>query len=259
MAEHPGLNTNRDNVQLYEVIRIINGIPIFLEDHLDRLYHSARLTGMDRLPGLVSLAEMIQKYIADEKKDFGNIKLSFSCKDLSTEPKCELNFIPHYYPAQKEYSNGVKVGRLQAVRPIPNAKVQNSGIRDRANRAIADNSLFEVLLIDSEGNITEGSRSNVFFIKNETLYSAPVEKILQGITRIKIMQICQNAGIQVIESAIPANTLDQYEAAFLTGTSPGVLPISSIDQVAYKTDLPLLIKLQHLYNRLIEDYLQKKR
>lgn len=259
MAEQPVLNTNHGTVQLYEVIRIIEGIPLFLEDHLDRLYHSARLTGMDHLPDPVSLAEMIKKYVTDEKKDAVNIKLSFSFSDLSTEPQCELNFIPHYYPTQEEYTNGVKVGLLHTNRPIPHAKIQNSGIRDRANLSISENSFFEVLLIDSEGNITEGSRSNVFFIKNEILYSAPADKILQGITRIKVLQLCENAGIQVIESAIPVNELGKYDAAFLTGTSPKILPISSIDKVVYKTDHNLLIKLQNLYNQFIENYLLERR
>jgi len=255
MANLPIQKTNPDIIQLYEVIRIVDGIPVFLEDHLNRLYHSAQLTCMDQLPDPVSLKAMIKEYISTQKRDAGNIKLSFSFIDSASEPQSELNFIPHYYPSDEEYTNGVKVGLLKAVRPIPHAKVQNSGIRERANQSISDNHLFEVLLIDSEGNITEGSRSNVFFIKNQTLYSSPVAKILEGITRIKIMQICETAGIRVIESAIPASTLDQFEAAFLTGTSPNVLPISSIEKIEFKTDLPLLLRMQELYDKMVEDYL----
>lgn len=251
--------TQQNTIQLYEVIRITEGIPVFLEDHLDRLDHSAQLTGVDHLPDFKSLAEMIQNFVSGQKKDDGNIKLSFSFNSLCSAPGCELNYIPHYYPTPEEYTYGVKVGLLHADRPVPHAKVQNSGIRDRANQAISDNSLFEVLLINSEGNITEGSRSNVFFIKNDTLYSSPVEHILQGITRIKVLQLCRDAGITVIESAIPLNTLDKFEAAFLTGTSPKVLPISSIDKIVYKADLPLMIRLQHLYDQLVEKYLQERR
>lgn len=259
MAKPPVLKDNSDSIQLYEVIRVIEGIPIFLEDHLDRLFESARLTGMNHLPDAVSLAAMIKNFITTQKKATGNIKLSFSFNDLSTAPKDELTFIPHSYPSQEEYSNGVKVGLLYADRPIPNAKIQNTAIRERANQAISVNEVFEVLLIDSEGNITEGSRSNVFFIKNGTLFSSPGDKILRGITWIKVLQICGTAGIQVIEAAIPANKIDQYEAAFLTGTSPKLLPISSIDQLAYNTDHPLLTRLQEMYNQLIEDYLRERR
>jgi len=249
----------RQDIQLYEVIRIIEGIPVFLEDHLDRLYQSSRLTGLKQLPDSHTLEEMIKNFIFSQKKETGNIKLSFSFSDSLAEPLCELNFVPHYYPTPEEYVNGVKVGLMAADRPIPQAKVQNPGIRDRANLSISDNKLFEVLLIDSEGNITEGSRSNVFFIKNKTLFSAPIDKILQGITRIKVLELCNKAGIPVIETSIPANTIGQFEAAFLTGTSPKVLPISSIGEVSYKTELPLMIKLQDLLNHLIEKYLQERR
>ena len=249
----------RHDIQLYEVIRIIEGIPVFLENHLDRLYQSACLTGLKQLPDSHALEVMIRNFIVSQKKETGNIKLSFSFNDSLSEPLCELNFVPHYYPTSEEYANGVKVGLMAANRPIPQAKVQNSGIRDKANLSISDNKLFEVLLIDSEGNITEGSRSNVFFIKNGTLYSALTDKILQGITRIKVLELCGKTGIPVIETSIQVNTLGQFEAAFLTGTSPKVLPISSINEVYYKTNLPLMIKIQELYNQLIESYLLERR
>ena len=257
MAEQK--NTHPETIQLYEVIRIIEGIPVFLEDHLDRLYNSARLTNSVKIPGPNLLEEMIKNFITSQNKDTGNIKLSFSFSDPSSQPRCERIFLPHYYPTHEEYTNGVKVGLLQADRPIPHAKVRNSEIRDRANKAISDNCLFEVLLIDAEDNITEGSRSNVFFIKDETLYSAPSDRILLGITWIKTMELCKEARINVIEASIPAKTLKQFDAAFLTGTSPKLLPISSVGDIVYPTDLPLLIKLQKLYNQLIENYLQERR
>jgi branched-chain amino acid aminotransferase len=248
----------RQDIQLYEVIRVIEGIPVFLEDHFDRLYQSASLTGMKQLPNSIALEEMIRNFIFSQKKETGNIKFSFSFNNSSTEPICELNFIPHYYPTPEEYANGVKVGLMSADRPIPQAKIQNPGIRNKANLSISDNKLFEVLLIDSEGNITEGSRSNVLFIKNETLYSAPKDKILQGITRIKVLEICRKTGIQVIETSIPVNTVGQFEAAFLTGTSPKLLPVRLIGQLAFKTDIPMLTNLQAKYNQLIESYLQER-
>jgi len=259
MATNPVLKTNSDNVQLYEVIRIIEGTPIFLEDHLDRLYHSAQLTGVSHLPDSIALEKIIKEFLIDQKRDFGNIKLTLSFSDLLTEPQRELVFIPHYYPTNEEYINGVKVGVLYADRKVPQAKVQQADIRERANRAISENNLFEVLLIDSEGNITEGSRSNVFFIQNGTLYSAPEEKILQGITRMKVLQLCETSGVPVIRTAIVANEIHNYEAAIITGTSPKILPISTIDNVLYKTDIELILKLQKFYNQLIANYISERR
>ena len=249
------MKLQESSIQLYEVIRVINGIPVFLEDHLARMYNSAQLIGFENLPGSDELVNRINNFIASENKDIGNIKLGFSFSDPAAEPEFTLSYIPHYYPTRKEYANGVKVGLIKADRPMPNAKIQQSDIRERANHAMEINGQFEVLLVDSDGNITEGSRSNVFFIKDEKLYSAPVEKILQGITRIKVLDICKKEGIEVIETDIPANSLGQFEAAFLTGTSPKVLPICSIEKINYETKLPLLIKILGAYNLLIENRL----
>jgi len=253
------VNIPEEPVQLYEVIRIIEGFPLFLEDHLGRLYQSARLSRTAQLPGPDKITALIKDFIASQKRESGNIKLSFTFNQTTFEPQYDLNFVPHYYPTHEEYTYGVKVGLLKADRPLPNAKIQNSEIRDLANRQIASENLFEVLLVDSEGYITEGSRSNVFFIRDNTIYSAPGEKILHGITWIKILQICRNEGISVAETMIPEGDLNHFEAVFLTGTSPKVLPISSINKIIYKTDHPLVIRLQQLYDQLIEDYLEERR
>ena len=103
------INIPEEPVQLYEVIRIIEGIPLFLEDHLERLYQSACLTGNLQLPGPDSITALITNFLASQKRETGNIKLSFTFKQTTFEPQNELNFIPHYYPAQEEYTYGVKV------------------------------------------------------------------------------------------------------------------------------------------------------
>ncbi len=249
---------NQESLNLYEVIRIVEAIPLFLEDHLDRLYHSARLTGTDHLmPDSSSMKGIITNYISTQNRNTGNIKLSFTFIRTTDTPHFELTFIPHYYPIPQEYSDGVMVGLLNADRPVPHAKIRHRDIREWADHSIKNQSLSEVLLIDSDGNITEGSRSNVFFIKNDILYSAPEEKILQGITRIKVVQLCHQAGIRITETTIPASSLNQYEAAFLTGTSIKVLPIRSVGTQIYRTDLPLLVKLQDLYNHAIDNYIRE--
>jgi branched-chain amino acid aminotransferase len=253
------INIPEEPVQLYEVIRIIEGIPLFIEDHLERLYQSALLTGVNQLPDPESITALITNFLATQKRETGNIKLSFTFTKTTYELQYDLNFVPHHYPTPEEYTCGVKVGLLNAIRPLPNAKVSHSEIRDLADQLIVSENFFETLLVDSDGNITEGSRSNVFFVRDEMLYTAPREKILQGITWKKMLQICLKAGIPVIEKEIPAERIDQFEAAFLTGTSPKVLPVSSINNIIYKTDHPLHVRLQQLYDQLIEDYLAERR
>ena len=74
-----------------------------------------------------------------------------------------FSFISHNYPALEDYQSGILTDLFSAERPNPNAKVIRPGIRDEADRMISERKLYEVLLVDRDGMITEGSRSNVIF------------------------------------------------------------------------------------------------
>ena len=65
-------------------------------------------------------------------------------------------------------------------------------IRERPVRLISDNKLYEVLLVDRNGRITEGSRSNVFFVKGNKFYTGPSAMVLVGITRKKYWNAWRN-------------------------------------------------------------------
>ena len=90
---------------------------------------------------------------------------------------------------------------------------------------------FEALLVDSNGYIPEGSRSNIFFIKGDTVYTAPKGDVLLGITREYILKTCKELNIRVIEENIHICDLAKLDGAFMSGTSVNVLPIASIDDI----------------------------
>jgi branched-chain amino acid aminotransferase len=246
-------------VVIYEVVRIIEGIPVFLEDHLDRLYHSTRITGLDILPGPIALKNEISQLIREEKKETGNIKLSFTFNVESASLEREMKFIPHFYPEPQAYLEGVPVTLMKADRQSPSAKIQHIDIRERANKMIAELNVFEVLLVDQNNKITEGSRSNVFFVRDNMLFTSPDDKVLGGITRNKVIGLCRKAGIPVVDSEIPAERLSGYKAAFLTGTSPKVLPISSVDDIFYETSFPLIRKIIDLYDKAVREYIDSRK
>jgi branched-chain amino acid aminotransferase len=245
-------------LQLYEVIRVIDGIPLFFEDHLERLNNSANLTGIDNLPSQESIEKKIFKLITDENRKIGNIKLTFTITRLHQQPKCELDFIPHFYPSEEKYSKGVKIGLLVAERLNPQAKLQNLVIRNKANQLMSKENLFEVLLVDHAGNITEGSRSNVFFVINNQVYTSPDEKVLNGITRRKILKLCMDNNIPFIKKDLPVINIRQFKGAFLTGSSLKVLPISTIGDIHYKPELQIIKRIIKLYNLEINQYTKEK-
>jgi branched-chain amino acid aminotransferase len=101
--------------------------------------------------------------------------------------------------------------------------------------------------VNENNLITEGSRSNIFFLKEGTLITAPDNVILNGITRKHILEICTENNIKVEFACANASGLNEFDAVFMTGTSPIVLPFYCIDNYFFNAKNPLIEKLRRLY------------
>lgn len=234
---------------IYEVVRVMNGIPLFLEDHLERFYHSAELAGKSIKYTDFQIKQFLVNLIEKNKVSIGNILIS--CKI-----NLEAVFIPHNYPTEIMYTEGVNCGILKAERENPNAKVLHTNVRFRADQLIEEKKFYEVLLVDHLGKITEGSRSNVFFVAENELVTSPANKVLLGITRQKTLLLAQDLNIKVVEREVNFSELKSFNAAFLTGTSPKILPVVKIDAFKFDPKNEVVKQLTQLYDRLIEEYIK---
>lgn len=217
---------------LYEVIRIIDGKPLFLKRHLDRLENSARVTGLELWLGREEIKQSILKLIEKNNVCIGNIKLVFN---FSVKNNFFAYFIDHHYPELSDYENGVDTIFYFGERQNPNAKIINADFRRQTDILIKKKNVFEAILVDRNGNITEGSRSNIFFVKGENLITAPLKQVLPGTTRQVIMEACSKMGIGVKECKINYRDIDRYDALFISGTSPKVLPVKSVDNIKFNS------------------------
>jgi len=87
----------------------------------------------------------------------------------------------------------------------------------------------EALLLDKNGNISEGSGENIFIVKNGEIYTPKTDYCLNGLTRQSIIQIAKDQNIKVIETNLKYEDLVMADEAFFTGTAVEVTPITSID------------------------------
>lgn len=230
---------------VYEVIRMINGCPVFFNDHIERLENSISLMRRKMVAGINILRHNILTLTEYEKIREGNLKIVFNYKGSSSD--YVVYFIEPIYPSPEQYRNGIHGIFFQAERKDPSLKVINHKLRSDIYHKLILEGAYEALLVDHRNCITEGSRSNIFFIKNNTLYTAPDRVILSGITRKYILEICNEKGFDVVFTCVKADNIGYYESSFMSGTSPMVLPFNSIDNRRFNVAHPLIVKLRELY------------
>lgn len=250
---------NASSPLIYEVIRVVDGIALFMEDHLFRMRKSAEIIGYTIDKKDSEIEKEIYQLIAVNETNNMNIKLL--CYNLDKETQTFMAyFIKSNYPEKVVYQKGIHTILFNSERKNPNAKVINTDFRQRVNDEIKKQDAYEALLVNEQGNITEGSRSNMFFVKEASVYTAPPGEVLLGITRNEIMKVCKAEGIDIVEKNIKVDELEEFDGAFMTGTSVNVLPIKTIDDIEYDSMNNRIINTiskEYLYN--IRQYIENRK
>ena len=241
---------------VYEVIRLFGGKPLFFGDHIDRLKHSLQIVEKNVDVNSIELLDNLLSLSKANEISAGNVMICIEFYKRSFV--LTAYFIPHNYPTAVDYRIGVEVGFLDAERTNPEAKVINTKVREAANLKIAETGVYEVLLVDQQQQVHEGSRSNFFAVKNGELYTAPLNHVLKGVTLGKVIQIADELQVPVHFETIYKNRLPQFDALFLTGTSPQILPVKSIAAIPYDVNDPTMRIIMEKYDELIAAELNKK-
>jgi len=238
---------------VYEVIRLHKGIFLFLDDHIDRIISSAELKKLSPIPEKCDLLNIIKKTVEINKEENGNVKLLVAFS--GTNCSLTAGFIHHSYPNASDYKTGVCIQSMEAERPDPNAKIINPLLKQKVDKILKDKNIYEVAYVNHDGLITEGSRSNLFFIKKDKIFTAPENMVLKGVTRKYVIEACIKAGYEVIEQAISVEKYKEMDALLITGTSPKVLPASTLNDKLYKTDLESIKNIINEYQVIFDCYI----
>ena len=237
---------------LYEVIRVTDGVFLFLNDHIDRLNHSAKIAGVDLTLPTAAVRKQLEQLLQLNGVQTGNIRMEYyflSGKALYGA----AFFIRHHYPSNTDYRDGVRTCLLVAERANPNAKVVQPRLKEQVERIMAEKNPYEVILVHPDGYITEGSRSTIFLVKDGTVYTAPEADVLPGITRKYVLEACSKLSIPLTETRTAVDRLPGMDAVFIAGTSPKVLPVSQVDEYRFKPDNATVRQIMRKYDEFCSE------
>lgn len=228
---------------VFEGIRAYNGRVFKLDEHIERLYNSAKIIMID-VP--ISQEEFKQQVVAVCKANGihdGYIRpvITRGSGTLGLAPwKCPT---PNYfiiadtiqlYP-QKLYDEGLPVVTVATRRNIPEALSPMVKSLNYLNNIMAkieahQAGVMEAIMMNQEGYVAECTGDNIFMIKGNALITPPVSAgVLPGITRNTVMALAQKAGYNVEEKLFTRAELYVADEVFLTGTAAEVVPVVKID------------------------------
>jgi branched-chain amino acid aminotransferase len=227
---------------VFEGIRAYNGRIFRLQEHLDRLYDSAKTIDL-AVP--ITKAEMTRAIIETLKKNNltdGYIRplVTRGVGDLGLDPrkcpKASVIVIAVAWGAMYGdlYEKGLKaisvsVRRNPADALPPNVKslnyLNNILGKIEANYKGGDEAIF----FDTNGYISEGSGDNIFIVKNGVIFTPPTLNNLRGITRAVVVELAKSHGLTLAEQNLGYYDMYSADEVFVTGTAAEVAPIVLID------------------------------
>lgn len=226
----------------YEVIATYGGEPYAMESHLQRLERSLRELQIDcRIRGPEfdlqrMVAEGMERAGFDDTLIYiqitrGAAPRSHAFPQPSPSPTVVMTCKQLRRQPPEVYRTGVAAitvpdqrwGRcdIKSVALLPNILA-----KEAAHRAGA----FEALLVDGDGNITEGSSTSAFCVREGTVYTTPAgPEILSSITRGVLLELAYGLGLDVVEARLCRDTYLRADEVFLAGTVTEVMSVVEID------------------------------
>ena len=251
---------------VYESIRTYNKKLFRYKDHIERLNRSLKETQIE-FKELSSFENIIYELI--KKNEIANDALVYlQITRGSVYPRTHSfpneNTSPTIFISVKEFKGnieeqikGIKVILQEDVRWL-RCDIKSTSLLPvvLANQKATDENAAEAILV-RDGLITEGTHTNFFAVKDETVFTAPCSKlILGGITRKVVLEFCNKFKIDYREEFINKDDLKNFDEFFITSTTKEITPVVEIDYWKINDGEPGKItkSLQSLFKKTTEDY-----
>ena len=259
---------------IWEGIRLTGGKLVFIEEHLNRLWQAAKATHINMAYSKDELIEIIYKTLEKNNMTDGvHIRVMVTRgikKTPSQDPRLTITgpnlvIIPEHKMADesskksglKLFTSTIRRGSPDYLDPKLNchSKLHEVQALVQAIEAGAD----EALMLDINGFVSTCNSTNFFMVKDGMVITSTDQYCMNGITRQKIIDLCVENNIPVVERNFSLYDVYDADECFVTGTFAGVSPVISIDgrTIENKSNNEISASLSILYKKLISDYVRK--
>ena len=252
---------------VFEGIRTYRGQAFRLQEHMQRLYESARAIWLEVPYPIEHLTKAVHETVKASAISDGYVRLIVTrgAGALGLDPRKTAN--PQVivmadeitiYP-RESYEKGLKIVTASTIRNHPaalNPRIKSlnylNNIMAKIEGILAGCS--ETLMLNHKGEVSECTGDNIFIIKGRTLITPPIDAgILDGVTRRVTMELGVEAGLNVLEAAMTRHDVYTADECFLTGTAAELIPVVDVDgrKIGIGTPGSIYRDLRERFDRMI--------
>jgi branched-chain amino acid aminotransferase len=253
---------------VWEGLRVLEGQPLFLDAHLDRLQEGAKALMLDIGIDRAELAAAIYETLAGNGMQAASgvhmrlmvtrgVKRTPYQDPRVTVGPATVVIIPEYKTASLETAQrGISLFTVHVRRGFPDVQDPKLNSHSKLNCITACIQAYaagadEGLMLDPHGFVATCNSTHFFIVRKGEVWTSTGDYCLGGITRANVIALCREAGIPVFERNFSLTDAYGADEAFVTGTFAGVVPVRTIDgRRIHDRRGPMVERLQGLYREL---------
>ncbi|NOR67591.1 MAG: aminotransferase class IV [Woeseiaceae bacterium] len=255
---------------IWEALRLHEGVLVFLDEHLDRLWQAAAAVAMDlRMSREDLTAELWRTLDANKMRDNVHVRFMLTRgikKTPSQDPRMVVSgpnlviIAEHKLASAESKENGVTLFTSTVRRGSPDYLDPRLNCHSKLHEVLAllqaiEAGADEALMLDIHGFVATCNATNFFMVKGKEVWTSTGQYCMNGITRAKVIEVCKNNEIPCLQKNFSLFDVYGADEAFVTGTFGGLTPVTAVDgrTIGEGAFGPMTRRLEALYQDEIKN------
>lgn len=217
---------------LFETMKVVEGHILSWDEHMERLIKSCKALGIPLLYDEVSLKSYAAAVILGNQLVTGSIKLLYAKNKEHYDILLTVNQNRYIQPMYEEgFSICIAESKRNPYSKLTYVK-SNNYLENLLEKELANKKGFqEAVFMNIHGFVSEGTYTNIFFIKNQTIYTPSIGcGLLPGIMRHKVIETVEKLQLPMVIGEFTRSQFIEAEEIFLTNSLMEIMPVSKVEE-----------------------------